>query len=234
MRLPDGGDVAEPVIGEADLVVAFSSDDSGATVVAANDDVLDLENVNGELQDGHAVHVGPIHDVGDVAMNKHVAGQEADDLVGGDAAVRTTDPEIIGVLLARELEEELGIALANVFSPGAVLIEEMFENAHRLCSSKLGLLSGAGKALEQFVIDEGVGGVAIAPEEERAIVINAHDDMLGFDVQDAKSVEVELGNSAEGGLLEKIFSSRTGHLKSGGDFDGVEPLDPAVNEQIIA
>ena len=39
-------------------------------------------------------------DVGDVAVDEDFAGQQANDFVGGYAAVGAADPQVLGVLLA--------------------------------------------------------------------------------------------------------------------------------------
>ncbi len=63
-------------------------------------------------------------------MDEDLAGEEADDLVGGHAGVGAADPEILGVLLAGELGEELGIALRDFGGPALVLNEEIGEVRH--------------------------------------------------------------------------------------------------------
>jgi hypothetical protein len=91
--------VAQPVINQAVLLILHRRQHAAAAVVTADDDVLDLENLYGILNDGETVEVG-MHDyVGDVAMDKHFARQQTRNLVGGNAAVRTADPEILGHLL---------------------------------------------------------------------------------------------------------------------------------------
>lgn len=63
-------DVAEPVVDQAVGVVAQGSGDTTAAVMAADNDVLDLEDVDGVLQDGEAVEVGGDDDVGNVAVGE--------------------------------------------------------------------------------------------------------------------------------------------------------------------
>ena len=76
--------------------------DAAAAVVAADDDVLHAQDVDGVLEHREAVEVGVHDDVGDVAVDEHLAGREADDLVGRHAAVRAADPEVLGRLLVGE------------------------------------------------------------------------------------------------------------------------------------
>jgi len=53
-----------------------------AVIVANDHDVLDLEGVHGILQARHAVHVLVRGQVADVALHKHLAGPQVQDLVG--------------------------------------------------------------------------------------------------------------------------------------------------------
>ena len=101
-----------------------------ATVVAAHDDVSDLEHVDGELHDRQAVEVGVDDHVGDIAVDEDLARQQADDLVGRHAAVGTTDPQVVGRLLARKFGKKLRVLAANAFRPLAVVLEELVEAAH--------------------------------------------------------------------------------------------------------
>jgi hypothetical protein len=62
--------------------------------VTTDDDVLDLEDLDGVLHDRQAVEVGMHHDVGDVAVHKDFARFQAGDLIRGHPAVGTADPQI--------------------------------------------------------------------------------------------------------------------------------------------
>src|SRR5882724_4923340 len=110
---------------------------TAAAVVAADDDVADLDDIDGELRDRQAIQVGVDDNVGDVAVDENLAGQQADDLVRRHAAVAATDPEILRRLLARELGEKLWLTLAYCLGPGAVLVEEIGEFLHRFSRSRL-------------------------------------------------------------------------------------------------
>jgi hypothetical protein len=60
---------------------------SAATVMAAHDDVLHLKCLNRILQHGMKVGVEGRRQIGDVTVHKDLAGPQADDLIGRDAAV---------------------------------------------------------------------------------------------------------------------------------------------------
>src|SRR5262249_10010825 len=72
--------VAEPVVYQSQLVVAQGGEHATAAVMPANDDVLHTEHVYRKLDRGQAVQVRVNNDVGNIAMDEHLAGQQADDL----------------------------------------------------------------------------------------------------------------------------------------------------------
>ncbi len=119
--------VAQPVVDETQPVVAQCGEDTAAAVVPADDDVLDAQDLDGKLNRGKAVEIGVDDDVGDVAMDEHLAGQEADNLVGRHPAVGATDPQIARGLLSDQPLEELRIVPDHVGRPGLVIREKMIE-----------------------------------------------------------------------------------------------------------
>jgi len=85
-------DVTEPVVDESKPRIVERRTDASTSIVAGDDDVLDSQYVDGVLQNRQAIQIGVNDDVGDVAVNEELAGCEADDLVGGDAAVGAANP----------------------------------------------------------------------------------------------------------------------------------------------
>ena len=137
-------DMAEPVVAQANSVLPEGGPYTTAAIMAADDDVTHLEDVDRELHDGKAVEIRVDNDVRDVSMDEQFTGEEADDLVGRDAAVRATDPEVTWALLARQLGEELGVLLADPLGPGPVVFEELAEGSHGIRT--LGLARQRGRA----------------------------------------------------------------------------------------
>lgn len=121
----EGTDAGEPVIDHAVAEVFGSGFYAAAAVVAADDDVADFEDIHGILYDGKEVEIGFDDDVGDVAVDENLTGCEAGDLVGGHAAVRTTNPEVLGALLVGEFAEKLWIVGVDIGGPLAVALEEV-------------------------------------------------------------------------------------------------------------
>ena len=126
----------QPVVDEGGAVLAEGAHYAAATVVAADDDMFHFQGLDGELKHGENVHVARVHHVGDVAMHEHLARVEVEYFVGGDPAVRATDPQIAGRLLLREAGEERRIGPGLLFRPSGVALKEMAETGH--CGSHAG------------------------------------------------------------------------------------------------
>src|ERR1043166_2793147 len=120
----------QPMAHQTCLFSALNRSDAGATVMATNDDVLNLQHIHSELQHGHAIEVGMLNYIGNIAMNEHLSRQETHDLVSWHAAIRTAYPKIVRRLLPRELQEKPGIFPPDVFSPCSIVFEEVFEDTH--------------------------------------------------------------------------------------------------------
>src|SRR5574343_276901 len=75
-------DVVQPEVDDADPRLVQGGGDTAAVVVADDHDVLDLQHIDGVLDDRQAIEVGMQYQVGDVAVHKNLARQQADDLVG--------------------------------------------------------------------------------------------------------------------------------------------------------
>lgn len=114
-------DVSQPGVQQPEVLGCHGGLDAAAAVVAADDDVLDAEVLDGVVDDAHGVEVSVADKVGDVAVDKCLAGLEAADLLGGDARVGASDPKVLGGLAGGEVLEEVGVDLGLVLSPLAVV-----------------------------------------------------------------------------------------------------------------
>ncbi len=94
---------------------------AAAAVVADDEDVFDLEQVDGELDHREAIEVGVHHHVGDIAMHEDFTRCQAHDLVRRHARIGTTDPQVLRRLLLRQALEELRVVAADLVGPLAVV-----------------------------------------------------------------------------------------------------------------
>ena len=128
-----GGDVLhvpQPVVDEPVGRVLERRPDAAAAVVADDDDVLDLQDVDRVLKHRETVEVGVHDDVRDVPVDEQLAGRQVDDLVRRHATVGAPDPQVARRLLCGELPEEARLARFDAGGPGAVAVEEMAERRH--------------------------------------------------------------------------------------------------------
>jgi hypothetical protein len=120
----------KPVIDQAHAAVVERCFDASATIMADYNDVPDLQDVHRVLDDRHAIHVGVLDDIRDVAMDENLARHQTRNLVGRDPAVRAPDPEKLRPLLLDQAIKELGIARHHRGGPLFVVLEQGFEKVH--------------------------------------------------------------------------------------------------------
>ncbi|STV14398.1 Uncharacterised protein [Klebsiella pneumoniae subsp. pneumoniae] len=99
---------------------------TAAAVVAAKHHPLHLKVVEGILQDAHDVVVGGVEHVGDIAVDKELAGLTAGEHLGGHAAVGAADPQRVGPLPVDPFFEIIRIMLTLLQRPAAVAGQQRF------------------------------------------------------------------------------------------------------------
>src|SRR5262249_19110456 len=82
------------------------------------------------LDRGQAVQVRVNDDVGNIAMDEHLPGQQADDLVRRHTAIGAADPEVARDLLANQAFEELGVLPYHLGGPCPILREQVTQDTH--------------------------------------------------------------------------------------------------------
>lgn len=99
---------------------------AAAAVVAAEHHPLHLKVVEGILQDAHDVVVGGVEHVGDIAVDKELAGLTAGEHLGGHAAVGAADPQRVGPLPVDPFFEIVRVMLTLLQRPAAVAGQQRF------------------------------------------------------------------------------------------------------------
>ena len=79
--------MTQPVVDQTMILVFHCRLDTATTIVAADDNMFDLENLNSKLNDRKTIQVGVHHDIGDISMNKHLTRRQIDNLVCRNPAV---------------------------------------------------------------------------------------------------------------------------------------------------
>ena len=130
VRLAEGADRGDPALQRIGRGRPEGRLDAPAAIVAGDDDVPDLQDVHRVLQDRQAVGIVGADDVGDVAVDEQLAGNQADDLVGRDPAVGAADPQVVGALERAQALEEVRVAPGMPQGPGPVVGEQLGKEAH--------------------------------------------------------------------------------------------------------
>src|SRR5437763_1914399 len=73
------GQMAQPIIDQPQISLFDDRPHAAASVMAANNDVLDLEDLDGKLDDGEAIQIRMDNEVGHVSMHEQFTGQKTDD-----------------------------------------------------------------------------------------------------------------------------------------------------------
>lgn len=93
-------DRMKPVIDEPATLSINGGGYAATAIMADHHDVLHPQHIHGKLQYGKIISVLRRGEIGDISMHEQLARVEADNLVGGDSAVRAADPKVSGRLLA--------------------------------------------------------------------------------------------------------------------------------------
>jgi hypothetical protein len=117
-------DMTKPVVGQSDTVATKGGQDAAASVMSADDDMTDLEDIDGELDHRKGVEIGVGHDVGHISVNEDLAGSELDELLSRDPTVRASDPEIVGILLDCQFLKEPRVSPPLLGGPRAIPFKE--------------------------------------------------------------------------------------------------------------
>lgn len=120
----DVANVSQPRIEKAEVLGCHGSLDTTAAIVAADDDVLDAKVTHGIVNDAHDIEIGVDDEVGNVAVDKGLAGLQTSNLLGGDTGVTASDPEVVGGLASAEADKVTRVLLLLLGGPFAVVLKD--------------------------------------------------------------------------------------------------------------
>jgi len=93
-------------------------------IMTTDNNMLDFQYIYGILQHRETIHIGMNYEIGNIAMDKEFAGQQADDFICRNAAIRTTNPKELRGLLLCKAGEKRRISFGNLSSPFPVILKE--------------------------------------------------------------------------------------------------------------
>ena len=130
VELCDVPNMANPVIKDAASTRRERGGDTSASVVTANDDVLNLEFVYREVDHRKTIEIAVHNQVGNIAMHEDFTWHESDDFVGGNPTIGAADPEVLRVLLSREILEESRMIVLDTRGPLSIIRKKLREIRH--------------------------------------------------------------------------------------------------------
>ena len=124
---PDLANSPKPAVDESQLLVAERRVDTSTAVVAAHDDVLDLEDLDGVLKDTQRREIVRREEVGDVAVDEDFSWLEIENCGLRNAGIGAPVPEDLGGLALREGGEQGGVGRSSSGGPFAIAVEDACE-----------------------------------------------------------------------------------------------------------
>ena len=130
VKLRDVADMADPVVDDTALGWRERCVYAAASVVSADDDVLDLEDIHGKIEHREAVEVAVDDEIRHIPVDEHFAWWKSNDFVRWDSAIGATDPQVARLLLRCEAFKKAGSLAFHTLSPRAVVVEEVQQTRH--------------------------------------------------------------------------------------------------------
>lgn len=138
MQPVDIPDVAQPGIEDAQVFGLHGCFHSPATIMAANNDVLDLQVIHRVIDHGHDIEIDADHHIGEITMDKNITGFHPHELFGSDPAVGTADIQVFGGLTMGHFFEISRVDVQFTGNPFFIVPEYMFKH-----DSDLGSIFGS-------------------------------------------------------------------------------------------
>jgi hypothetical protein len=122
--------MTQPVVYKTKLKILHRGLHTTTAVVAANNNVVDLQDINRELQYRQTVEISMYNYIRDVAMNEQVPWPEPNELCCRHATIRATNPQISRRLLLRQLLEKFRVASLYTLGPGPIILKQFLQIFH--------------------------------------------------------------------------------------------------------
>lgn len=128
-------DRVQPVIDKAPALTIDSSTNAATAIMAHHHDVLDLQHIDGKLQDREVIGILWRREIGNIPVYEQFPGIKADNLIGWDPTIGTANPEILRCLLSHEPPKKIGIAGYFTFHPGPIVCFQVIQHEGILTDS---------------------------------------------------------------------------------------------------
>lgn len=99
--------------------------DATTIIVAANDNVLHLEVVNGVMKDGPNVGISGDHHIRNVPVDKDFAWLSLDKILCRNSAIAAANPKILGTLALSDPREDFRVLLQRLFAKSFIALSEL-------------------------------------------------------------------------------------------------------------
>lgn len=123
-------DRLQPVIDQPERPATDRGPNAPATVVAAHDDVLHAQLMHRIFDHGEHVQIGRVNEIGDVAMNEHLARLQTRNHIGRHTAVGTAYPKILRLLQGCQAFKIVCFLGLSLTGPSLVPGEELFDHGY--------------------------------------------------------------------------------------------------------
>ena len=104
---------------------------TAAIVMTTDDDVFNAKVSDAVIDDGHDIEVDVVDQIGYVAVNERFTRTDAHHLLRRYAAVAASDVQVVGMLLPRQVAEEILVCARLFFNPLAVVLKKLIIGRHR-------------------------------------------------------------------------------------------------------
>src|SRR5690606_30740005 len=106
-------DITQPVVDQAQFCIFNGRTHPATTIMPRHHNMAHLQYFDGELDNRQAVQIGMNNHIGYITVNKDLARQHIDDLVGWHPTIRAANPKKARGLLPGERGEKIGVFFPN-------------------------------------------------------------------------------------------------------------------------
>ena len=92
--------MSQPIVAQAKAIAPERCLHSAASVVTTDDDVANFQDIHSKLHHRQTIEIRVHHEIGNIAVDEQLPGQQPNNLIGGHSTVRAANPQVAGPLLS--------------------------------------------------------------------------------------------------------------------------------------